>query len=304
MKSTVIVVSAAMLFAAIFNTRAEIIAGPITNPANEHDYYLLSPDTWTASESEAESLDGTLAVIKNADEQKWVFSTFGAYGGTNHDLWIGLYRTEPQRSLIWATGEKLHYVNWAGGQPDDAGGRESCVFMASANRPWGFPGGSWADFTDEGIVDGSAPNGVVELPGKANEHSLSKAERALIGNWYEGGNIERPCWIAGTDKMLFVISNNKFAARASLNADGILLVHNFQRGGPILHEGVPMEINGFLHSMPSRNNFQTGMNGEIIKDKILWSNGTWWSRKPTELSSKETPSGNSTQGSPPVEAGK
>jgi hypothetical protein len=34
-------------------------------------------------------------------------------------------------------------------------------------------------------------------------------------------------------------------------------------------------------SIPGANP-QTGMGGEIIKDKILWSNGTWWSRKPAE----------------------
>ena len=43
--------------------RAGIIVGPITNPANGHDYYLLTPDTWNAAEAEAESLGGTLAII-------------------------------------------------------------------------------------------------------------------------------------------------------------------------------------------------------------------------------------------------
>jgi hypothetical protein len=285
MKTNIAVCCAAIaLFAINFNTRADIIAGPITNPANGHDYYLLSPNTWTMSEAEAESLDGTLAIIKNADEQKWVFSTFGVYHGTNRDLWIGLHRNYHGGPLVWVTGEKLDYTDWAGGQPDNAGGIEDSVFMASANRPWGFPTGSWADFSDNGIVDGSAPNGVVELPGKAHELSLSKAERALIGNWYEGGNIERPCWIAGTDKALFVISNNKFATRASLSTDGTLFVKDFQRGRPMFDGRVPMEANGFVRSMPSMANSQTGMSGEIIKDKILWSNGTWWSRKPSNTS--------------------
>jgi Lectin C-type domain len=283
MKTAITIFSAAMLFTVAFNTRADIIAGPVTNPANGHDYYLLSPNTWTASEAEAESLDGTLAVIKNADEQKWVFSTFGAYGGTNHDLWIGLHRNFHGGPLVWITGEKLDFADWSGGQPDNSGGIEDSVFMASANRPWGFPAGGWADFTDNGIVDGSVPNGVVELSGKAHDLSLSKAERALIGNWYEGGNIQRPCWIAGTDKILFVISNDKFSARASLSADGTLFVRDSQSGRPMMGGGMPMVESGFgrYNSMPSMANSQTGMSGEILKDKILWSNGTWWSRKPS-----------------------
>lgn len=263
-----------MLFAAAFNTRADILAGPITNLANKHDYYLLSPNSWTVSEAEAESLGGTLAIIKNADEQKWVFSTFGAYGGTNRNLWIGLHRNLANDSFEWVTGEKVDYSNWAPAQPDDAGGVENYVEV-------------WADGTWDGKgFWNDAPNsnyryGLVETRGKANDLSLSKAERTLIGNWYEGGNIQRPCWIAGTDKMLFVISNNKFAARASLTTDGTLFVKDFQRGRPMFDGRVPMEANGFVHPMPSLANSQTSMSGEIIKDKILWSNGTWWSRKPS-----------------------
>src|SRR3989442_128917 len=72
---------AALLLFASLNTRASVIAGPIINPANGHEYYLHSPNNWTASEAEAEQLGGTLANIRNASEQEWVFSTFGAYGG-------------------------------------------------------------------------------------------------------------------------------------------------------------------------------------------------------------------------------
>jgi hypothetical protein len=180
-------------------------------------------------------------------------------------------------SFEWATGEKLHYSNWASGQPDDAGGVENYVEVW-ANGTWDG-NGFWNDTPNNNYC-----YGLVEVQGKANKLSLSKAERALIGNWYEGGDIKRPCWIAGTDKMLFVISNNKFAARASLNADGTLFVRDYQNGRPMFDGGMPMVESGFgrYNSMPSRADSKTGMSGEILKDKILWSNGTWWSRKPME----------------------
>jgi hypothetical protein len=279
MKAILAICSATMLFAAAFNTHADIIAGPITNPANGHDYYLLSPNTWTASEAEAESLDGTLAVIKNADEQKWVFSTFAAYDGTNRNLWIGLRRNFPGGPLVWVTGEKIDYSNWEPGQPDNNGGNESYVHLFG-NVGNKVPG-VWNDLADINSCDGAPNCGVVELRGKANKLSISKEEHALIGNWYEGGNIEQPCWIAGTDKILFVISNNKFAARASLSAAGTLFVRDFQSGWPMFDGRVPMEGSGLdYRSMPPRAYAQMGISGEIIKDKILWSNGTWWSRKP------------------------
>src|SRR5271167_4592462 len=94
-----------------FQSRADVIAGPITNPANGHDYYLLSPNTWIMSEAEAESIGGTLAIIKNADDQKWVFSTFSTYDGVNQsDIWIGLHRIKPGGSFAWVTGAKLSYT--------------------------------------------------------------------------------------------------------------------------------------------------------------------------------------------------
>ena len=269
-----------MLFAAEITTRAEIIAGPITNPANGHDYYLLSSKTWPASEAEAESLDGTLAVIKNADEQKWIFSTFAAYGGTNRNLWIGLRRVGPNRLPVWVTGEHLDYVNWAHGRPAS----KSAIFMASASRPWGFEAGSWADIDENELVDFSLPMGVVELPGKANHLSLSKAERSLMGNWYVGGNIERPCWITGTDNALFIISDSRYAARAFLGDHDTLCVPDFQAGWPTVGGGMSME-GWHYNSAPSAS--QNEMRGKILQDKILWSNGTWWSRKPSENTNRE-----------------
>jgi len=58
-----------------------VISGPIVNPGNGHTYYLLSPDTWTASQAAAVSLGGNLVTINDAAEQTWVFGTFAGFGG-------------------------------------------------------------------------------------------------------------------------------------------------------------------------------------------------------------------------------
>jgi hypothetical protein len=273
MKTTIAVCGAAIILSAVaFRAGAEIIAGPITNPANGHDYYLLAPNSWTGSEAEAESLGGTLAIVKNAEEQKWVYSTFGPYNGVNHGgLWIGLHRTKPGGPFAWVTDAKLDYVNWASGEPNNAGGVENCVHMQNGDSDHG----TWNDLAGDNFLFG-----VVELPGRANEKSLSKPERALIGDWYEGGKVERPCWITGTDNALFVIPNNKFASRAGLCADGTLFAANFKNEWPRT-----AGVFGGRDSMPDAS--QTGMHGEIMKDKILWSNDSWWSRKPAEYGKNE-----------------
>jgi hypothetical protein len=125
---------------------------------------------------------------------------------------------------------------------------------------------------------------VVELPGKAGEQTLSRQERSLIGTWYEGGKVERPCWIAATDNILFVIPNHRLAVRAGFCADGSLFAADSQGEWP-------MVARDFSKYPPMMGfNSQTSLRGEIIKDRILWSNGTWWSRKPVEYKTGEPPS--------------
>ena len=249
MKITIAVSGAAvLLFAAVPPSRADIIAGPVTNPANGHDYYLLTPNTWTASEAEAENLGGTLAVIQNADEQKWVFSEFSAYDGTNRNLWIGLRRQWPGGPFAWVTDVKVDYVNWENGQPDNSGGVENCVEI--------WPGdhhGAWNDASESLFR-----YGLVEVPGKSNEKSLTGKEKELIGTWYASGKCDHPCWIAGTENKLFQIYDGR-AVRLIFTAEGPLFLAN-------------------------------GIRGELVRDKILWSNGTWWSRKPVEYGKRQASS--------------
>jgi hypothetical protein len=240
---------AAALFVCAAHAQPKIIAGPIANPSNGHDYYLLAPDTWTASEAAAENLDGFLATIRNAGEQEWVFSTFATYGGTNRNLWIGLHRVGPEKSLVWANWEKADFSNWAEGQPDDTGRAEGFVFVASSSRPFGFPAGRWNDYPD-GQGAGDPICGVVEVMGKANPKTLTGAEKELIGTWYFNGDPDRACWIAATENKLFAIDHSGSTSRlVSSTPDAVYATRWVQRG-------------------------------EIVKDRILWSKGNWWSRTP------------------------
>lgn len=258
MKATIVsITSAIALFTVTLAASADIIAGPITNPGNGHDYYLLTPNFWSASETEAEQFGGTLVVVNSVGEQEWVFSTFGAYCGTNRNLWIGLRRQWQGGPMAWVTDEKVDYANWSPGQPDNAGGVENSGHMLATSNPWARSAGGWNDASDDGMSVGSQPCGVVEVPGKSNEKALTEQDKSLVGIWYENGNADRPCWFAGAGSVLFAIDPNRNTSRVIFTTEGDLFAAHWKQ------------------------------HAEIVKEKILWSKGSWWSRKPAEYRTGE-----------------
>src|SRR5262245_50261975 len=94
--------------ATVSGARAAVLAGPITNAANAHLYYLLSSSTWTASEAEAIGLGGHLVTINDAAENQWILNTFSPLTGVPESrLWIGLKDTAIEGEFVWASGEPV-----------------------------------------------------------------------------------------------------------------------------------------------------------------------------------------------------
>ena len=142
------------------SANAGVLAGPVVNPANGHDYYLLSQNTWSNAEAEAVSLGGHLTTIRNAGEQQWVFSMFSTYGGA---LWIGLTDRDKVFSFKWVSGEPLTYTNWAEGQPDNGtGGVEYYAHMWPPGHS-SSASGKWNDYADGENVLGFPLYGVAEV---------------------------------------------------------------------------------------------------------------------------------------------
>ena len=136
---------------ATFNNAA-IAAGPIVNPANGHQYYLLNPNTWSGAEARAIALGGHLVTINDAAENAWVWLTFAPYGGG--PLWIGLSDAAQEGTFVWASNEPATYFNWwcrAPGdcEPTNSSGVEHYVEMNNY---------VWNDNTNESMF-----RGVVEI---------------------------------------------------------------------------------------------------------------------------------------------
>lgn len=147
---------------------AEVIAGPFTNPTNSHEYYLLAPSTWTSAASQALSLGGTLATVRNQSENDWLISTFATLDSGDRALWIGLTDATEEGTFNWMSGEPVTFTNWASGEPSNSGptNNEDYTYIIQPSGVSGLPlltPGSWNDAPDSATGAFIIPNGVVEV---------------------------------------------------------------------------------------------------------------------------------------------
>ena len=117
-----------------------VLAGPVTNNANGHAYFLLSDSTWTEAEAKAVELGGHLVTVNDAAENNWVFDTFSFFGGSNRHLWIGLNDAAQEGTFVWSSGEPIGYTDWYPGEPNNYNNDDYAHIWApnqpNADRRW------------------------------------------------------------------------------------------------------------------------------------------------------------------------
>ena len=170
----------------VVRTHAAVIAGPFTNAANGHLYFLLSSNSASMSESEAISLGGHLATINDAAEQQWVYATFSPLAGS-HRMWIGLYQlpgsVEPAGGWLWMSGDPSTYRNWDAIEPDNdtSGGKQqdNCVIYPTTFIYPGF----WGD-RDGNLEAGNAGGvyGIAEVVPNV-KLSIFQSTNAVLMSW-------------------------------------------------------------------------------------------------------------------------
>ncbi len=128
-----------------------LLSGPMTNPANGHNYYLTSPATWTDAEAFAVSMGAHLATVRNGQEDAWLFSTFTAMPGVSK-VWLGLNDAQQEGNFVWSSAETATYRNWAPGEPNDTGGWED--YVQYFPKGGGVYEGLWNDAPDNAVCGG------------------------------------------------------------------------------------------------------------------------------------------------------
>jgi hypothetical protein len=140
-----------------------ILAGPLTNRANGHIYFLLQPSSWISCREVALQLGGDLVTLNDAAEDEWVFSSFVPHRDGAAGFWIGLTDAASEGVFVWANGDIATFRNWGVDEPNNFSNEDyGCYFTSGAFA------GKWNDCGDwhhplPGIVEIGRPILQVEV---------------------------------------------------------------------------------------------------------------------------------------------
>jgi hypothetical protein len=160
---------------------AAVFSGPITNPANGHAYYLLTPDTFLGSEAQAVALGGHLATVNDLAENTFIADTFATLGGVNRPLGTGFNDILTEGNFQWISGEPNTFTFFAGGEPNNggaAGGDEDWAYLVEPGNPF-LPPRRWND-APALILSNPAIQGVVEVVPEPTSLALAACLSALL----------------------------------------------------------------------------------------------------------------------------
>uniref|UniRef100_A0A3B5PZ43 C-type lectin domain-containing protein n=1 Tax=Xiphophorus maculatus TaxID=8083 RepID=A0A3B5PZ43_XIPMA len=93
--------------------------------------------TWARAERDCLSLGAQLASVHSFLEHHQIQNLISESGGGNQETWIGASDAEENSIWFWSDGTIFQFTSWCGGQPNNAGGKQSCVVMNhSVNACW------------------------------------------------------------------------------------------------------------------------------------------------------------------------
>lgn len=144
-------------FAAVEVNAPAVVVGPVRNPANGHDYYLLNTSSWLEAHAAGLALGGNLVTIDDAGENEWVRANMATYQGSAVRIWIGLNDRACEGEFAWADGSAGVYRNFLSGEPSASNAGEDFVEM----YPTGPFAGQWND--NANVPGDGADYGLVEV---------------------------------------------------------------------------------------------------------------------------------------------
>jgi hypothetical protein len=136
----------------------QTIAGPITNPANGHNYYVIQIANFVDYNTAAGNLNGYPVVINNAAENSWVHANMMPLVPVSApNAYIGLSDAAREGEWRWEAGVRDTYTNWNVGEPNNSLSSENFAAMLRSN-------GRWNDIIAP-VTGGTLPYAIVEVGG-------------------------------------------------------------------------------------------------------------------------------------------
>lgn len=154
---------------------ASVAFGPMLNPANGSEYYLLTRGTWQQAQAAAIILGGHLVTIDNAQENEWIRNNFVLPFAIQ--VYIGITDQTIEGQFRWISGTTVTYTNWRSGEPNNGTGEDFGVMSYT---------GEWND------VAGTVPvDAVVEVKrcrGDFNRDNASNTNDIFdfLNAWFAG----------------------------------------------------------------------------------------------------------------------
>ena len=95
---------------------------------------FVNKKSWSMSRSHCQSEGGDLVIIKNLEEDTFVFSL-----SKGKHAWLGGSDHGVEDNFEWVDGSPIaqpQYTNWATNEPNDWGSGEDCLMIRSSDNKW------------------------------------------------------------------------------------------------------------------------------------------------------------------------
>ncbi|KAM4549917.1 ladderlectin-like [Fundulus diaphanus] len=101
--------------------------------------YVATLMTWVDAELHCVSQGANLVSIHSQREENFVKRLIRNFDPAQAPNWIGLFDAQRDGTFFWSDGSRFNFRYWNAGEPNNAGGPESCV-----HTNWG-PARKWND---------------------------------------------------------------------------------------------------------------------------------------------------------------
>tara|TARA_X000000368_G_scaffold415818_1_gene408349 strand:- start:44 stop:15682 length:15639 start_codon:yes stop_codon:yes gene_type:complete len=107
---------------------------PYIGNYQDHKYYIAHEWlNWTEAKDRATALGGYLLTINSEAENNFIKNNLGDnYKWDSY--WIGFNDIDEEGTFVWANGSDSTYVNWNGGEPNNAGDEDAVEYFGNNGR--------------------------------------------------------------------------------------------------------------------------------------------------------------------------